>query len=194
MARMKSNVAITVHDLPQQTLRQQKTKRNLHDTYRSSALRVRSGHKHGCSCERFVSMPRPIYQARCRWRCFRQGIECCDTSMCEAATVGLGRRNPPQSGPRSISPQRRAATPSEVALNERNALTSTPGRQKCRPLAMRASQKRLAREIGEGRRAEFHSHMNHAVGSWAHVLEGFHWLTTFVVSRAIDSLANLSVP
>src|SRR5262249_192225 len=119
---------------------------------------------------------------------------CCDTSMCEAATVGLGRRNPPQSGPRSISPQRRAATPSEVALNERNALTSTPGRQKCRPLAMRASQKRLAREIGEGRRAEFHSHMNHAVGSWAHVLEGFHWLTTFVVSRAIDSLANLSVP
>ena len=131
---MKSNVAITVHDLfSTDVAARQKTKRNLHDTYRSSALRVRSGHKHGRSRERFVSMPRPIYKARCRWRCFRQGIECCDTSTCEAAIVGFGRRNPPQSGSRSISPQRRAATPSEVALNERNALNSTPGLQRCRP-------------------------------------------------------------
>jgi hypothetical protein len=66
-----------------------KTKRNPHDTYRSSALGVQSCHKHGRSCERFVSMPRPIYQARCRWRCFRQGIECCDTKCAKLQQSGL---------------------------------------------------------------------------------------------------------
>ena len=56
-------------------------------------------------------------------------------------------------------------------------------------IAMRATQKSLARKLGERRRVEVHSGVNHVAGLRAQELEGFHYLTASAVLRAFDPLA-----